>query len=35
VDWEDDSRLVKEERPSNTPSPRDSIEFEYKDVLKE
>ena len=35
VNWEDDSRLDMEERPSNTPSQRDSIEFEYKDVLKE
>ena len=35
MDWEDDSRYVKEERASNTPSPRDSIEFEHKSVLKE
>ena len=35
MDWEDDSRYVKEERASNTPSSRDSIEFENKYVLKE
>ena len=34
VDRGDYSRLAKEVRPSNTPSPRDSIEFEYKYVLK-
>ena len=30
----DYSRYSKEVRPSNTPSSRDSIEFEFKDVLK-
>ena len=30
----DYSRYVKEVRPSNTPSSRDSMEFEFKDVLK-
>ena len=30
----DHSRYVKEVRPSNTPSSRDSMEFEYKYVLK-
>ena len=34
VDRGDYSSLVKEVRPSNTPSSRDSIEFECKDVLK-
>ena len=34
VDRGDYSRLVKEMRPSNTPSSRDSMEFECKDVLK-
>ena len=28
------SRLSREVRPSNTPSPRDLIEFEYNSVLK-
>ena len=30
----DYSMLAKEVRPSNTPSSRDSMEFECKDVLK-
>ena len=34
VDRGDYSRLAKEVRASNTPSSRDSMEFEYKDVLK-
>ena len=34
VDRGDYSRYVKELRASNTPSPRDSIEFENKYVLK-
>ena len=34
VDRGDCSRYVKEVRPSNTPSSRDSIEFELKPVLK-
>ena len=34
VDRGDYSRNVKEVRPSNTPSSRDSMEFEYKSVLK-
>ena len=35
VDRGDYSRVVKEVRPSNTPSSRDSIEFLYRSVLKE
>ena len=34
MDRGDYSRVVKEVRTSNTPSSRDSMEFEYKDVLK-
>ena len=34
MDRGDYSRYVKEVRPSNTPSSRDSIEFEFKSVLK-
>ena len=34
MDRGDYSRYVKEVRASNTPSSRDSIEFEFKDVLK-
>ena len=34
VDRGDYSRYFKEVRASNTPSSRDSIEFEYKTVLK-
>ena len=34
VDRGDYSRIVNEVRPSNTPSSRDSIEFEFKYVLK-
>ena len=34
MDRGDYSRLVKELKPSNTPSSRDSIEFEFKSVLK-
>ena len=34
VDRGDYSRLVKEVRASNTPSSRDSMEFELKSVLK-
>ena len=34
VEREDYSRSVKEVRASNTPSSRDSIEFESKYVLK-
>ena len=32
MDRGDYSRLVKEVRPSNTPSSRNSIEFEFKSV---
>ena len=31
---EETKRVSREDRPSNTPSPRDSIEFEYKSELK-
>ena len=34
VDREDYSRYAKEVRASNTPSSRDSMEFDCKDVLK-
>ena len=33
MDRGDYSRFVKEVRPSNTPSSRDSMEFEFKSVL--
>ena len=32
---EEMKRDLREERPSNTPSPRDSIEYEDKDVMQE
>ena len=34
VDRGDYSRYTKEVRTSNTPSPRDSIEFKYRNALK-
>ncbi len=34
MDRGDCSRHIKEARASNTPSSRDSIEFEFKSVLK-
>ena len=35
MDRGDYSRYVKEVRPSNTPSSRDSIEFEYNECVEE